>query len=246
MLMNSSARPAAKAATEAVPVGPSHDAVLEALDRFASDAPQRPSTKHLYRGIATRFVRWLDSQGLEPAQVTPEVIERFFDGHELSSPSKTTYRAGLRFLFSALVHGDILADNSAAAARLGLNSEKNDELTERPAGFVPTREELRAGVHKLALDPIEEGSEDFDAALVLLAGGYLGTAKILPLSRVTGVHPRKVVEFAGRLRASGVWTASGKTNVEWFDGEAGQLAFWLDVWIATGVLERHHQHRSGT
>jgi hypothetical protein len=35
-----------------------------------------------------------------------------------------------------------------------------------------------------------------------------------------------------------VWTTSGKTSVEWFDGDAGQLAFWLDVCIATGFLER--------
>jgi hypothetical protein len=165
-------------------------------------------------------------------------MERFLDGHELSVRSKTTYRAALRFLFSSLVHGGISVDNPATAARPGPDSEKNEELTEIPASIAPTCKELRACVHTLAFDPIEEGSEDFDAALVLLAGCYLGTAKILPLSRLTGVHPRKVVEFAVRLRASGAWTHSGKTSVEWFDADAGQLAFWLDVWVATGVLKR--------
>jgi hypothetical protein len=189
MPMNAGARSAAKAATDADPVGPSHSGVLEAWDSFAGDAPQRPSTKHLYRGIATRFLRWLESQEIEPAQVTPQVIKRFLDGQELSARSKATYRAALRFLFSSLVHGGISADNPATAARLGPDSEKNEELTVIPAKIAPTCKELRACVHTLAFDPIEEGSEDFDAALVLLAGCYLGTAKILPLSRLTGVHP---------------------------------------------------------
>jgi len=55
--MNASARPAAKAATDANRIGPSHGVVLEAWDSFAGEVPQRSSTKHLYRGIATRFLR---------------------------------------------------------------------------------------------------------------------------------------------------------------------------------------------
>jgi hypothetical protein len=55
-------------------------------------------------------------------------------------------------------------------------------------------------MRKLALEPMEDGDEDFNAALVLLAGLHLGTGKILPLSRIIGVRCRQVAEFAGRLR----------------------------------------------
>ncbi len=93
-------------------------------------------------------------------------------------------------------------------------------------------------MRELALEPIEEGDEDFDAALVMLAGLSLGTAKLMPLSRLTAVPPRRVAAFARELRASGVWTADGKTAAAWLDEEYGQLEFWLDVLVAQGLLER--------
>ena len=60
----------------------------------------------------------------------------------------------------------------------------------------------------------------------------------MPLSRITGVSPRVVAEYARNLRASGVWTPDGKTAGQWDDEESGLLAFWLDVWVGQGLLER--------
>jgi hypothetical protein len=57
------------------------------------------------------------------------------------------------------------------------------------------------------------------------------------MSRRTRIPSRSVAEFAERLRADGVWTPDGRTACEWAD-EHGLLAFWMDVWVAQGLLER--------
>jgi hypothetical protein len=233
--MNATAPLIPESAATGEPRGLSIDDVLAAWESFALDAPYRSSTRILYRRIATRFLRWLEPQGIGLAQVMPEVVERFLDAPSLSVPSKPTYRTALRFFFNAVVRQGLLAENPALAARLGRAREVNQEAITAPARRPPTREELKGYVRELALDPMEDDDEDFNAALVLLAGLHLGTGKILPLSRLTGVRPRHVAEFAARLRANDVWTSCGKTSGQWEDG---QLAFWLDVWIATGLLER--------
>jgi hypothetical protein len=58
------------------------------------------------------------------------------------------------------------------------------------------------------------------------------------ISRFTGVPEPLVREFAGRLIENGVWRPDGKIGGEWNDPEYGGLAFMLDVWVATGMLEK--------
>lgn len=103
--------------------------------------------------------------------------------------------------------------------------------------IIPLAVPLKAFVRELALDPIEEDDDDFAAALVMLAAVRLGNRDLGALSRLTEVPLPLVEEFAGRLRANGVWQSDGKTHAEW-DAEDGVLAFWLDVWVATGRLEK--------
>src|SRR5262249_41701644 len=144
--------------------------------------------------------------------------------------TRPQYRTALRRFFAPFVARGVLSSNPA-----GPRSARG-ETTIRSA--CSTLSELKGFVHELALEPVYEDTEEFDAALILLACARLGTRRVMPLSRFTGVHPRQVAEFAERLRANGVWTADGKTACEWDHEEYGRLAFWTDVWVAEGLLER--------
>src|SRR5262249_25453698 len=83
-----------------------------------------------------------------------------------------------------------------------------------------------------------EKSEEFQAGLVMLAPLEIGTMAPESVSRFTGVPLALVEQFAQRLRASGIWRNDGRIGASWAAAEAGNLAFMLDVWVATGELER--------
>ena len=61
------------------------------------------------------------------------------------------------------------------------------------------------------------------------------------VSRFTGVPEPLVREFADRLIANGIWRPDGKISAGWGDN----FAFMLDVWVATGELERGPPAPSG-
>jgi hypothetical protein len=84
---------------------------------------------------------------------------------------------------------------------------------------------------------MDNDPEMFDAGVVLLAGLRLGTGKLMPISRFTGVSPWRVAKFAKRLRANGVWTPDGMTACEWHE-EGGWMALLCDILVATGITER--------
>ncbi len=97
----------------------------------------------------------------------------------------------------------------------------------------PTREALGATVRRW--DPaLPDGSPAFDAALLMLAALYLGSARLERLCRATGVR-RGSRTVARNLRAAGIWTPDGRTTANW-DGPHGEAAFWCDVNIALGLF----------
>lgn len=83
---------------------------------------------------------------------------------------------------------------------------------------------------------LEEGSVGWDAALCLLASLEVGPFPD-KVADFTELPLETVNEFAERLQANGVWK-DGMIHAAWDDPEAGAIAFWCDVGVATGLIER--------
>ena len=89
---------------------------------------------------------------------------------------------------------------------------------------------------------IEEGElaetePGFDAGLVLLGSAVVGP-NVKRISSWAGI-PRDIVALYGkRLRDNGIWVGS-KIHAEWFDEKTGGIAFFCDVNVALGHMERH-------
>ncbi len=87
------------------------------------------------------------------------------------------------------------------------------------------------------LDPkLNEGSEDFSTALMLLAALVLGTNEKM-ISRFTGLPLYFIRPRADRLRKNKIWIGN-KTFCDWFKKGYGGIAFWIDVLVAQGMLNR--------
>lgn len=86
------------------------------------------------------------------------------------------------------------------------------------------------------LDPsIKENSATFKTAVMLLSALQVG-ANEEKVMAFTGFSKSFVTSRARRLRKSGIWDGD-KTACEWF-GEDGGIAFWADVCVAEGLLQR--------
>jgi len=87
------------------------------------------------------------------------------------------------------------------------------------------------------LDPrLSPEDESFKAAAVLLAGLEIGL-NISKLSKALGYDRSLVCKFAYNLRKSRVWRGR-KTYANWNDEESGGVAFWMDVCVAQGLMEK--------
>jgi hypothetical protein len=203
-------------------------AACEAWDRFAGEKCS-PSTRAVYQSTVRRFLRWIEPQGIGLAQVTGPAVERFLASLSVPPTTRIQYRSSLRRFFNALVVRGVVTSNPADQAGIG------DEVP--PAEGLPSLAELQAAIRELDPAGMAGDTEMLDAGVVLLGGLYFGTGKIMPISRYTRVPPRRVAEFAERLRANGVWTADGKTAARWADEEGGGVALLLDILVATGMVE---------
>ena len=87
------------------------------------------------------------------------------------------------------------------------------------------------------LDPnLSSDSEAFKAGLILLAALDVGTS----VGAIRGATelPLTTVRLACRnLRSSGVFKG-GKIYCEWDDEKSGGIAFWMDVAVANGLIQR--------
>jgi hypothetical protein len=100
-----------------------------------------------------------------------------------------------------------------------------------------TVERVRREVKRM--DPeLGEGEEGFDAAVVLMSLLSIPRPwKPRAVARWTGVPERRVATYLARLRKNGV-IHRGKLAIDWADPATGAIAFWLDVTIALGYIER--------
>jgi len=89
----------------------------------------------------------------------------------------------------------------------------------------------------LKSDPkVEPESEQFQAAMVVLAAALIGHEDRERLAELTRLPIHRVNLFGERLMAAEVWAHDGSVDCSWHKEENGDLGLWLDVLIAMGVL----------
>ena len=101
-------------------------------------------------------------------------------------------------------------------------------------------EEIRKEVKRMDQNLNEEDTS-FKAAVVLFSALEVGPSAP-KVAEFTGYPLTLCQEFSARLRESGVWK-DGKTHCEWFDEKYGEIAFWMDVCVAQGLVERSKPRR---
>jgi hypothetical protein len=99
-----------------------------------------------------------------------------------------------------------------------------------PTQYRTVREAVRKLDPNLKLD-----DPAFDVAVVLLSGLYVGP-NVRKIARFAHLPRPFVAEVGRRLRANGVWRGH-KIEAGWFE-KNGAYAFWLDVTVGLGYLER--------
>ncbi len=92
-------------------------------------------------------------------------------------------------------------------------------------------------VHRL--DPkLSKEDDAFKCAVVLLTAALATGPNVNKVSQFCG-YPRTLVRrFASNLRASQVWGHKYICSSDWNDKKSGGIAFWLDVSIGLGFIER--------
>jgi hypothetical protein len=145
------------------------------------------------------------------------------------------YLTPVRWVFSHLVSSGVLSENPCGTSR-----PSSKQVADRgfPEPRIPLSELKRAVLEIGEADGWEEGVEDVQAGLVMMAEFSIGTRDPAAINRFTGVPLPLVEEFAGRLIANGIWRPDGKIAAEWNDPKDGGMAFMLDVWVANGLSER--------
>ncbi len=94
----------------------------------------------------------------------------------------------------------------------------------------------RIGAEVLRMDPkVDPDSDTFQAAVVLLCGVVVGPSKAAAFSGYPASVTGPIVE---RLRTSGIWKGRQVHHSGWFDEDAGGMAFWMDVCVAEGLMQR--------
>ena len=87
------------------------------------------------------------------------------------------------------------------------------------------------------LDPnLKEDDIAYSHALLLLASLVVGTS-VKKIAGFTNLDFGLVKDAVKLLRKNGVFVGR-KVHADWFDEKYGATAFWLDVCIADGLVER--------
>ena len=85
---------------------------------------------------------------------------------------------------------------------------------------------------------LSEKDDAFKAAVILLAGSSGEVIKGVPqLAKYTGYPKEFVKKIVGNARKNRIWI-KGITYCDWFDEKNGAIAFWLDVGVVLGYLEK--------
>lgn len=97
----------------------------------------------------------------------------------------------------------------------------------------PTAKKL---VHDL--DPkLSELDEGFKAAVVLILAAAIGPYP-RAIHNMTGYQRHLIEEFITRCKTNGVMDDDYVFGNEWLKKKSGTVAFWLDVMVATGEVEK--------
>lgn len=93
---------------------------------------------------------------------------------------------------------------------------------------------IEAEVQKL--DPnLNKSDETFKIACILLSGLEIG-ADPVAIAKFLDLSIKYVKKYEKNLRKNKIWQGK-KTACEWFDKDGG-VAFWCDVLVAQGLVER--------
>jgi hypothetical protein len=217
---------------------------VAAYREFLNNRKRSPNTLKLYRQHARRFFRWAEGRGLTLESIAAPDISAYFAevSNNKSSHEASVYLTPVRGVFRNLVSAGVLSENPCGTSR---PSPKQVADTGFPKPSTPLSELKLAVLEIGEADGWEEGDEDVQAGLVMMAEFSIGTRDPAAISQFTGVPLPLVEEFAGRLIANHIWLPNGKIAADWDDQENGGLAFMLDVWVATGELERGPPAPSG-
>ncbi len=90
----------------------------------------------------------------------------------------------------------------------------------------------------------DPATQEGQAAALMLAALKHGCRQTRELARVTGVPLRDAFDIARRLRANRIWRSDGRTHADWANEETGAIAFWCDVAVACGLMNRHRSRCS--
>lgn len=99
-----------------------------------------------------------------------------------------------------------------------------------------TLDEIKAAIREMDPD-LDENEPAFKTATLLLASTQIGHDqwKLAKFCRL----PRSYVrERAENFKANGIWRNGKIIAGNWFDEEEGGIAFWLDVTVGDGLLQR--------
>lgn len=229
-MINVSAEGGSAAVSLAVPAiiaNAGHRSVAEYL-AFLSNPNWKPSTRKNYECALSRYFDWAAERHLTLSSITADDIGDYVQeiAVTMSAQAPSSYLTPVRGLFRHLSTCGVLTSNPIEFLK-----------PRKQAGR--TLAELKQCVLEIGKeDGWEEGCEDFQAGLVLLAEFSIGTRDPEAISRFTGVPLPLAREFSERLIGNGIWLPDGKIAAEWDDPEHGALAFMADVWVALGLLER--------
>ena len=210
---------------------------VTAYQEFLNNRKWSPNTLKIYGQRARRFLRWAEGRGLTLESIGKAEIAAYATevANGKSPHESIVYMTPVRGFFSQLVAAGVLTENPCATARQVSRQQAGSSFREPT---IPLSELKRIVLEIGKEDGWMEGSEDFQAGLVMIAPLSIKTMDPSVLSRFTGVPEPVVREFADRLIADGIWRPDGKIAGDWFDAEGGNFAFMLDVWVAIGDLER--------
>lgn len=94
------------------------------------------------------------------------------------------------------------------------------------------------------LDPkLKKNDEVFKIATILLSGLEVG-ADSKAIAKFLDIDIKDVEKYEKNLRKGKVWQGK-KTACEWFEKDGG-IAFWMDVLVAQGLVERTSSKRQPT
>lgn len=88
-----------------------------AWEEFFQGQLRNPHTRALYLRSVTRFLKWIEPQGVPLPRVTPGMIGAYLDQHPGSVPTRKAELAGLRRFFDLLVSRHVVVLNPAASVR---------------------------------------------------------------------------------------------------------------------------------